>query len=550
MAAKITVLVSTDFSSTAMVQLIDSIDEQTLAYDDFDVVFVAEAGAGVGRLNQLADRRPNIRVVVSTGSRAERLRSAAAVAKGEWLLPVSADVHGPEVRLVLDSLKELTTFAADHDADVVVARFAAPAGGQAPSAWFQQDQSRVLGEAPSALLHSPVLLYRTEVAHCAGFVTDEAAAAALASGTDKIAVLAHYSALTGVRTPVLAALSEDEPVDSAVQATTPVVRITSMDWTEGVISLHTEVAGIADTIVRFGVAPAGAGADHWLPSDLGDSLGARLDVRTAASGGPLPNGAWHVFADVQVGADGQTVRVPLLGGATSSALVGDLLVATTRVAGALVIDVGATASSIIPPFTASDVTVKENASGSLLTAALSAVHVHGNSIHPGTMLLGGFRLPAKLVAEAGSARLECFVSGLAGSVALSTQFGRAPVSSTGLSLVISPVGEMSVLSTPPPPAAPSTPPPPSTPPTSRPAPAPSSTPAPRPAPAPRPPTTTPDVAAAKPAAQKSKAAPRKPLNQSPMAQLRRRVPAPLEPAVRSLARNPFAKRVYRKLIGK
>ncbi len=145
-----------------------------------------------------------------------------------------------------------------------------------------------------------------------------------------------------------------------------------------------------------------------------------------------------------------------------------------------------------------------------MTARLGHLAVEGDSRIAGALFMDHFSLPASLVAEDGQARLECFLSGLAGTSALSARFGSARPQETGLNLVISPTGIMTVV------------------PVSG-----QATNVPRAAPADARPhpetlTRTADVPA--------------------VVRLRRRVPAPIEPAVRLLARNKIAVRVYRALM--
>jgi hypothetical protein len=104
------------------------------------------------------------------------------------------------------------------------------------------------------------------------------------------------------------------------------------------------------------------------------------------------------------------------------------------------------------------------------------------------------------VVEDRAVRLECWLTGLAGSSPLSAAFG-APAAPIGLTLDIGETGGMSVRTTPP----------------KRPA---------------------------KPRAVSGGA----PRSQALVARVRRAVPAPLEPGVRRLRRLPLARRVYQALL--
>jgi hypothetical protein len=136
-----------------------------------------------------------------------------------------------------------------------------------------------------------------------------------------------------------------------------------------------------------------------------------------------------------------------------------------------------------------------------MTIRLDRLAVHGDARIPGSLHLGKFPLPASLVAAGGRARIESFVSGLAGTSALSAQFGPAKPGPTGLNLEISPTGIMTVAPDP-----------------------------------------------AKTVTAPGPARPQATIGAEPaVARLRHSVPAPIEPAVRALARNTFAARVYRAL---
>jgi hypothetical protein len=190
-------------------------------------------------------------------------------------------------------------------------------------------------------------------------------------------------------------------------------------------------------------------------------------------------------------------------------LVDGILVVPGRDDGAATVDIGARRRSAIGVIEVADVTFAESARGTLLTARLPRIAVSGSARLPGFVVLGDFPLPSFLVADAGGARIESYVSGLAGSSALSTRFGAGKAAPTGLTLRISAIGAMDVI---------------------------------------------PTLAAPKPAAAKSKGASAGPAtgpdgvqSTSAVARLRRRVPAGLEPAVRKLAGNDLARRVYRRL---
>jgi hypothetical protein len=164
--------------------------------------------------------------------------------------------------------------------------------------------------------------------------------------------------------------------------------------------------------------------------------------------------------------------------------------------------------------------VTESADGSMLVIQLPRVHVSGKAQINGEIVLDRLPLRAQLITEDGAARLEAYVTGLAGSPKIATRFGEVPARQTGLCLNISPSGNMVVSRVQPPP------------------------------PTPRLPTTRP---ATKPASKvpRKKAVAGKPQSQ-PLTRaqhLRRALPKALDPLVRRVARNPHARWIYRKAAG-
>ena len=116
----------------------------------------------------------------------------------------------------------------------------------------------------------------------------------------------------------------------------------------------------------------------------------------------------------------------------------------------------------------------------------------GQTRHRGTVRLGGFNLPGYLLSDQNGSRVECYLSGLPGDLAMSTMFGAARAQSTALTVSVSSLGHFS-FSKPPPSSA------------------------------------------------------RRPASRAQ--RLRRHVPGPLEPLARALSGNPTARRIYRKFAG-
>ena len=175
-------------------------------------------------------------------------------------------------------------------------------------------------------------------------------------------------------------------------------------------------------------------------------------------------------------------------------------VVPTVTVGGLTLDLGATGSSLVGRVALADASLAETARGVQLTLRCPKVHVTGTSRTPVAVLLRRFRLPAVLVAEDGEARVEAWVSGLAGRSRLSVQTGGGRPRRTGLDLVVSGAGAMTLAKT------------------RRAAPGPSSS------------------ASARPTGG--------------LRGLRRRVPSSFEPVVRRLARVGPLRTAYRTLVGR
>lgn len=502
MAYRISVITAAD-GKTSPMRLITSLDTQTLSTDDFELILVDRGLGDAEResLRRTASRRPNIRIV----EEAEDWSTET----GEYVLGVQ-----PDQKLFPEALSRLAGFAAEHSLDVVAGRPVQPR--QALSAPFLTDQPRLDGDQGNAALTSTVVLARRErVAPCAATGTEVAAVRIRADGA-QLGVLASYPASDD---PALS-LSGGE---GTVRCDGP-----SLEWDGGELAVSlggtVAMAGAPDTVTvvarQIGthlsyVLPAGqasiepsngvAGAGSWRAV-------ARLDPITAAAGQPLPPGTWEL--DVVLSGTGVASRpstVPAAPGAT--ALVHNIVLAVgASKSGALQIDVGPTRLPVMAALDPSDAAVIESARGSELRIRLPAMHVHDSDVLSGQLGLGPLLIPARIEVIDGGAWFAAFVSGLAGETVLSAKFGRSAVQPLGVSLSIAQSGEMTIIRTP--------------------APAP---------PSPEPPE------AAKPASPAKRKKKRK--AKGPVAKLRRAVPKRLEPTIRKVAKQPVAKKIYRRLTG-
>ena len=310
----------------------------------------------------------------------------------------------------------------------------------------------------------------------------------------------------------------------------PAVTVESVTWSDGSLQLTLRTAGgesaagravlqlTHDETRETFLVPAETSTDG---SDSGLRIEAAVaPTRTPAEGQPLAAGTWRV--DLVLAAEGETgTAAPVPWAPCPPALVGGTAVvpAPATTAGSppsLTLDVGPMAHPLLSGLDPAEATVTESVVGSELVLDLPQLHVFGSDGLDGSIALGKMRLPARLRVRDARAQLVALVSGLAGQSALSAQFGPGPLRATGLSLQINGVGAMSVIKTPPP--------------------------------APKPPGAKP-ASTPKPVAKAKKRRKRKvePPRTGLAADLRRAVPAPLEPVVKRLAAMPAARRLYRRV---
>jgi hypothetical protein len=496
MPPRTSVIVDLDPDASSLADLVRSLDAQSADTSDFEVIFAGiDAVSDVGRrLAVLAGRRPNI------GVSDARPADAVSTAPGSWVLPVSSQLCAAGIRLHPQALARLAAAGETHRSDAVLGRVDVAAGSRACDL-LVGDTAR-LDAVPSEALDPALVLYRREFAQARG----------VGSTASEIAGVLAGAAVSGVGSYPAARLPGDPPPP----ADAPSVAEVSAVWQDGVAVITVSgraVAGAPDRSAVLSVRHQADGLELWLPGDGrvdpdgAFSVTAPADPRPAALGGALASGQWAVRVGVHGSAGAWSARVPVPGAQLGPAVIDGLLVAVDRGGSSFVLDVGATRGSVVGRLAARDVEIAETWRGTLLNAAIPDVAVTGASQTPGHVLLGKFALPARIESADGTARLTCYLSGLAGRSSISTRFG-GPAAATGLDLVIDAVGAMTVLPSPPP--------------------------APK-APAKRAPQRAPKKAPVPRSATVSR--------------LRHAVPASLEPAVRKLSRNPTARRVYRRLGG-
>jgi hypothetical protein len=484
-----------------LVPLVNSLDAQTLTSGLQIIWELGEVPDDARRrLVELAARRPAMSVV-----------DAGSVGAGEptlhdgQVVTVGADVASGRLRLFADALERLSTFATANDCDLVLGRVGTPNATTAPRSLLEASTA-VDPALAASLATTAIVLRRVSL----GAVAEGPPSRAGVLGGGPVAIL-----------PAEAAPSQSP--------TAPVVvRDVAGRWEQGRLHVDAVVDGDGPQLIGVLLRDRRTGAEHWfedVSTHPGEGTGPLevaldLDVVNVAGGAAPAAGEWNVVLAVAFADEPDAARfVALPAFELSCVLANGVLVCAGATGGELALDFGGARTSPVMGLAPSDADVAESVHGSLLTLRVPGLAVHGHSRLPGGVLLGKFRLPAVLVGDDDGAHVEARLSGLAGRSPLATTFGtRRPVP-TGLDLVISPTGFMSVDVA---------------------APVEAATPA-----------AKPKTAAAKPkaASPKPKAKPSVPPPAPPTLakRLRRRVPAPLEPVARSLARNPTARRLYSRL---
>ncbi len=595
MPQMITVVVATRDPGPALTGLVGGLDAQTARPDGFEVVF-AERGSTDGslaRLERLSGSRPNVRVLPDA-----TLADAVATAAGDHVL-----VLDQEWRLLPEALERLAARAAAGEVEVVAGRcrldrgrYRGPLGGEDQAGPLSPAQQAEL--AGAVLLVRRDLL---QDALADGDQQQDRWAARVLESAAAVAVVPDYACVcswpagpdqevspdqadgpardTGAAAEPAVLSWAGEVLRVEVALTLPdgdedVEHLLTLERADGVeIALPTSTTLLPVPLAAVPVDSADAESEEAGSGEAGSEEAGRTEPEppevtvepeeTSPAGAPVPapetdtprTSRILLAAELDCGPGAAPARgvyavrlrrrgpsdgshsVPVTGAAP--ALIAGRPVLAHPVDGRLVVDVGATATSLLAALPTAG-TVTESARGSLLRLPLPDLHVCGAGGLTGTLALGGLSLPAEIAAEPSAegwrGELRCFVSGLEGRSRLVAHFGGAEggASPSGVDLVMSHLGAFTLEPTPP---------------------------APKKAAAAKPAAnkaaTTRKAAATKPAATpsapaKKKAKP-KPKKRAParpptrLQQLRRRVPPWLEPAVKPLAALPPARALYRRL---
>jgi hypothetical protein len=501
MSLKVAVLVPLDAQASGLAGLVRALDAQTLQPTQFEVLLVGSqlAEAAQTRLADLVRRRPNVRVVV--GSLADAVQQTSA----EWVTVLSVR----DISLRTGALQRLVERGETTGSDMVLGRVDLSDGRELDDV-LARDSEKV--SVPPATALAALVLQRHPLAATQGVITDETSAQLVLSGASSVATLGSYQCLSrtwGGRDRLPTHIT----IDSVMASWQHEVLVVEL---RGAVKPGTEgnVLAAARAVV--------SNDDHWLPTDGAISADGkftatvRLDPASAADGAPLADGRWALTVGVHGDTPGPSGRrrVPHVHGLHHAVITGRPVVAEPG-GPSLVLDAGATKSSIIGRVPPGDTTIEETHRGTLLRAQLPRVDSWDAQPAEGQLLLDKFALPARITHVDDATQLQCYLSGLAGRAHLSSRFGRSSAS-MALELEISGTGAMTVQTQEAPVVAKKS----------------------------RPPAKK--VAPAKKAAAK-KAAPVP--RRGAVQRLRRALPARLDPAIERITRNSTVRRLYRKAAG-
>ncbi|MCU1474832.1 glycosyltransferase [Amnibacterium sp.] len=485
----VSVLIASRNPGSALAGLVHSLDGQSLTAGAFEVVIVDASDDGsADRLRQLADRRVNVTVLTAGADRsdADRLETALGRATGEYAIAL-----GQDWRLAPLALELLLDRARSTGADLVVGRVAD--GAVSGSTAVPDDADRV-DPTPVDLTGCLGLFQRSSprLRHEPGL--DLLHPASLVMASSVVSAVGRYACATRDGGEV------GSPADVSIDAA-------RFRWSDGLLRLTVGIrvpeprpSGLrAWLVLTQGLTevalPAEVGPDDG--DGTGDVARCLLDPATAGGGRPLDDGPWDLR--LRLALPGGEITRPLPAGPPCSAVVEGRPHVLGSDGGFAQLDAGATRTSVIGRVEPSETSIVESARGILVTLEHPDVHVHGDAVLDARLLLDKFRLPARLVCRDGRARLESYVSSLAGVRVISVVAGGGKPVPTGLQLRVDGAGAVALEAVPP-----------------------------------KAPTPPPATGADVPLAQR----------------LRRRVPGALDPALRLLVRVPVVRRTYRLLIGR
>jgi len=400
-----------DPPTEALSRVARAVDTQSLSYDSFEVCYLLDGPEKHlhDRLDALRAHRPNVRLSAGErGQLADLARECLQGAEADYVLavPGTTELH-PE------ALARLVELADQSGSEVV--------------------EGRASGVGPSLLLTQSGLATKV----IAAVEGRPAAADWVQAWSD------------GVRTasPRVAAL-DSYPISRGTNELDRVraIRDARATW-DGpllVFSCRLPEELQADEATFF-VRSLSTGLEFRLatqPVDGNepDRREGWVDLATAAAGAALPGGEWEVGLESRGEA---LVRLPLPNVPISSAIVRGRPVVRTLRGPQCRLQVDRIRRNLVHANPAL-ARIEESARGTRLELPLQDLHVAETESLDGRLMLGQLPIAATIRVVDGQASLETWLSGLAGSYVLASDFGNNSPAPTGLSVQVDGVGAMTL----------------------------------------------------------------------------------------------------------
>ena len=486
---RVSVVVTPGFSWGAARRLIASLDQLSTPTEEFETVFLSSSGAEVpDQLTALLPYRPNVRTLLVDDP--DDVAAWRGELSGEFTFGLSQ--HDT---LFPGALETLTGFAAEHELDAVA--------GRVVGRWAEIP-AEIIDDEPELeprTADSLIWLIRT----------------ALADRAEAGRLVPPHDARCGAVGVLPAVLRHGGNPPAGEKSTD-----TELSWVAGRLQLSTTVdrSASAARLVLQHSSSLDARVVTAVPRD--GAVSAEIDLTTATEPGGLAAGSWVVRLELADPA-GSWSLLDVGPAAVGPALIRSVGVVVPK-ADRLTVDIGPLANPLLATPEASAAHVTESARGSALTLELPELHWFETEGIDGQLFLDQMPVPARLEVSESGARLHTWVSGVAGDQALTIQLGPGPRQRLGLTLRIDGRGGMTVIPTPPVAAKPAAP----------------------KKPARKAKNAAKTTAATKTRRKDKRRRSRRRRPQGPVAQLRRAVPAPIEPLVRRLAKVPVLQKLYRR----
>jgi hypothetical protein len=213
----------------------------------------------------------------------------------------------------------------------------------------------------------------------------------------------------------------------------------------GVVELEpTVVIRNVDSLASYQLPAEVTASTATEPNRLEYPMSAALDPQTAAGGSPLQRGAWEFLIQLAGSGTGSPIGGPLPYAPPGAAVVDGEILQPVLNKGRLRLEVGARTSGLLTRPRAEDAQITKSAAGARLIIPLPDVAAFGDAVVGGKIFIDKFPLDATLHTTTGEARIECFISGMAGTSRLAARFGPAARTALGLRLRFNGSGDMAV----------------------------------------------------------------------------------------------------------